>query len=160
MNFPWDQRVIAELQNTLGCSECQSSYSIVLRARLLTRIFQSTSSEHHVEDQMHPSFLAAHHVVLVDNLDWVWTTLLSDKELGLEEGKCMSHGMLSPRFPALHKPVASHLSDPISPGAHTTLIRYWVLHWCLKNSNAWKSWKTRTSKMLSWKNQSNTEVQS
>lgn len=82
---------------------------------------------------------------------------LSGKELGLEEGKCMSHGLLSPRFPALHKPMASYLSDPISPGAHTTLLSHWVLQRCLKILNAWKSWST--SKMLSWKNQSNTEVQ-
>lgn len=57
----------------------------------------------------------------------IWTTLLSGKELDLEEGKCVSHGLLSPRFPALHKPMASHPSDPVSPGTHTTLLSHWVL---------------------------------
>lgn len=57
----------------------------------------------------------------------IWTTLLSGKELDLEEGKCISHGLLSPRFPALHKPMASHPSDPVSPSTHTTLLSHWVL---------------------------------
>lgn len=37
----------------------------------------------------------------------IWTGLPSDKEWGLADGKHMSHWLVSPRFPALHKPVAS-----------------------------------------------------
>jgi len=50
------------------------------------------------------------HPVLVEHT-WAvgrnWTALLSDKELGLEDGKHMSHWLPSPRFPALHEPAAS-----------------------------------------------------
>lgn len=37
----------------------------------------------------------------------IWMALLSGKEWGLADGKHMSHELLYPRFPALHKPVAS-----------------------------------------------------
>lgn len=52
----------------------------------------------------------AHRAVLVEHTraeGRIGTALLSGKELGLEDGKRMSHWLLSPRFPALHKPVAS-----------------------------------------------------
>lgn len=61
MSFPWDQKVITGLQNTMDCSEWWSSYGMALGARLFTRIFQPASSEHHVEDQIHLSFLCQVH---------------------------------------------------------------------------------------------------
>lgn len=58
--------------------------------------------------------------------------LLSSKDPGLKDGKCMSHWLFFLRFPALHKPVASQLPHPVSPGTETTLLSWWVLQQWLK----------------------------
>lgn len=61
------------------------------------------------------------------------------KSLVWRKEKTYPMGCCLPGFPALHKAMASHPSDPISPGTHTTLLSHWVLQWCLNNLNAWKT---------------------